>query len=96
MGNTSSKLNAEQVKSVISQSGVVAILRGSYEGWFVKIAETLADAGVQAVEVTMNSPKADEGIRLVREALGDKILMGAGTVLNEDRPCFVTLIFQVR
>jgi 2-dehydro-3-deoxyphosphogluconate aldolase/(4S)-4-hydroxy-2-oxoglutarate aldolase len=84
MGNTSSKLNAEQVKSVISQSGVVAILRGNYEGWFVKIAETLADAGVQAVEVTMNSPKADEAIRLVREALGDKILMGAGTVLNEE------------
>ncbi len=88
MGSTSSKMGsrlaAEQVKDVITQSGVIAILRGSYDGWFVKIAETLADAGVKAVEVTMNSPKADEGIRLVREALGDRILMGAGTVLSEE------------
>jgi 2-dehydro-3-deoxyphosphogluconate aldolase/(4S)-4-hydroxy-2-oxoglutarate aldolase len=82
MGNTSSN-NAEQVKSIIAQSGVIAILRGNYDGWFVKIAQTLADAGVAAMEVTMNSPKAIEGIQLVRQELGDKVLMGAGTVLNE-------------
>ncbi len=82
MGNASSN-NAEQVKTIIAQSGVIAILRGNYDGWFVKIAQTLADAGVVAMEVTMNSPKALEGIRLVRQELGDKVLMGAGTVLNE-------------
>jgi 2-dehydro-3-deoxyphosphogluconate aldolase/(4S)-4-hydroxy-2-oxoglutarate aldolase len=83
MANTSSKLSAEQVKSIISESGVVAILRGNYEGWFVQIAQTLAEVGVRAVEVTMNSPKAVEGIALVRKELGDAVLMGAGTVLNE-------------
>ena len=76
------RLTAEQVRDTISQSGVIAILRGNYDGWFVRIAETLADAGIRAVEVTMNSPKAGEGIRLVRETLGNKILMGAGTVLD--------------
>lgn len=63
-------------------SGVVAILRGNYDGWFIQIAETLAEAGVMAVEVTLNSTKAVEGIKLVRQALGDRILMGAGTVLS--------------
>ncbi len=81
MGNASSK--AEQVKSIIVQSGVVAILRGSFDGWFVRIAQTLADAGVMAMEVTMNSPKAVEGIQQVRSELGERVLMGAGTVLTE-------------
>ena len=51
MSNTSSNSNLDSVKSIIMQTGVVAILRGNYDGWFVKIAETLADAGVKAVEV---------------------------------------------
>jgi 2-dehydro-3-deoxyphosphogluconate aldolase/(4S)-4-hydroxy-2-oxoglutarate aldolase len=83
MGKTSSKISADHVKSTISQSGVIAILRGNFDGWFVKIAQTLAEAGVAAVEVTMNSVKALEGIELVRRELGDALLMGAGTVLNE-------------
>jgi 2-dehydro-3-deoxyphosphogluconate aldolase / (4S)-4-hydroxy-2-oxoglutarate aldolase len=76
-------MNAQQVKEIIAQSGVVAILRGDFDGWFVKIAQTLADAGVRAVEVTMNSPHAVDAIRQVRQELGDAVLMGAGTVLNE-------------
>lgn len=82
MSITSSKPSLEYVKSIITQSGVVAILRGNYDGWFIKIAETLAEAGVMAVEVTLNSAKATEGIALVRKELGDRILMGAGTVLS--------------
>ena len=84
MGNASSN-SADTVKSIIVQSGVIAILRGNYEGWFVKIAQTLADAGVVAMEVTLNSPKALEGIASVRQELGDKVLMGAGTVLNVEQ-----------
>ena len=83
MGKTSSKISADEVKSTITQSGVIAILRGNFDGWFVKIAQTLVEAGVAAVEVTMNSVKALEGIELVRKELGDTLLMGAGTVLNE-------------
>jgi 2-dehydro-3-deoxyphosphogluconate aldolase/(4S)-4-hydroxy-2-oxoglutarate aldolase len=82
MTQTSSKLSAEQVKSIIAQSGVIAIMRGNYDGWHVKIAQTLADAGVTAMEATFNSPNAEEGIRLVREVMGDAVLMGAGTVLT--------------
>lgn len=88
MSNASSN-NAEHVKSIIAQSGVIAILRGNYDGWFVKIAETLAAAGVTAMEVTMNSPKAVEGIQLVRRELGETMLMGAGTVLNQEHAAAV-------
>jgi 2-dehydro-3-deoxyphosphogluconate aldolase / (4S)-4-hydroxy-2-oxoglutarate aldolase len=83
MGNASSKLKADQAKAIIVQSGVIAILRGNYDGWFVRIAQALAEAGVTAMEVTMNSPKAVEGIQQIRAAMGDTVLMGAGTVLNE-------------
>ena len=83
MAQSSSNMNAEQVKSIIADSGVIAIMRGNYDGWFVEIAQVLAEAGVRAVEVTMNSPKALEAIRLVRRELGNAVLMGAGTVLTE-------------
>src|SRR5512143_54466 len=82
MGNASSRITAQRAKDIIMKSGVIAILRGNYEGWFTRIAQTLLEAGVTAMEVTMNSPKAVEGIQEVRKALGDAVLMGAGTVLN--------------
>ncbi len=54
-------MNAQQVKEIISQSGVVAILRGDFDGWFVKIAQTLADAGVPTPVRGFGVPKDFHG-----------------------------------
>jgi len=76
-------MEAQSARQIIERGGFVAILRGNYTGWFSRIAQALIDAGATAMEVTFNSPSAAEGIREVREAFGDAILMGAGTVLND-------------
>jgi 2-dehydro-3-deoxyphosphogluconate aldolase/(4S)-4-hydroxy-2-oxoglutarate aldolase len=68
---------------MIERSRVIAILRGDYVGLFGKIARTLAEAGVTAMEVTLNSPRAAEGIREMRHTLGDAFIVGAGTVLSD-------------
>ena len=62
---------------------VVAILRGVQPGEVVDIAGALLRAGVGIVEVPLNSPEPLESIRLLAEAIGDRCLCGAGTVVTE-------------
>src|SRR5207244_1806028 len=44
----------------------------------------LADGGVTVAEITMTVPGALDVVRQVREALGDRILLGAGTILDPE------------
>ena len=61
---------------------LVAILRGITPDEAVAVGEALVGAGFLCLEVPMNSPEPLESIRRMREALGDRALVGAGTVLN--------------
>jgi 2-dehydro-3-deoxyphosphogluconate aldolase/(4S)-4-hydroxy-2-oxoglutarate aldolase len=75
-------MNASEAKALLAQGKIVAILRGDFVGWFAPIAETLLDAGVTAMEVTLNSAQAERGIREMKAAVGARGVVGAGTVLN--------------
>jgi len=44
----------------------------------------LADGGVTVIEITMSVPNALEVLGRVRQALGDRVLLGAGTVLDAE------------
>ena len=61
---------------------LVAILRGLTPDEAVGVGEALLDAGFTCLEVPLNSPHPLESIRLLREVLGDRALVGAGTVLT--------------
>ena len=61
---------------------VVAILRGVAPDTVVGIGEALVGAGIRLIEVPLNSPDPIEGIRRLVEAMGDRALCGAGTVLE--------------
>lgn len=61
---------------------LVAILRGLTPEEAVDVGEALLAAGFTCLEVPLNSPRPLESIRLLREALGDRALVGAGTVLT--------------
>lgn len=61
---------------------VVAILRGVTPDAVVGIGEALVAAGIRLIEVPLNSPDPIEGIRRLVEAMGDRALCGAGTVLE--------------
>jgi 2-dehydro-3-deoxyphosphogluconate aldolase/(4S)-4-hydroxy-2-oxoglutarate aldolase len=64
--------------------GIVAVVRAPDGGHLVEVAEALLDGGVTVVEITMSVPNALEVISQVRQAMGDRILLGAGTVLDEE------------
>jgi 2-dehydro-3-deoxyphosphogalactonate aldolase len=62
---------------------LIAILRGITKSEVVSVAEALAEAGIAMIEVPLNSPDALTSIGLAARAVGDRALVGAGTVLSE-------------
>jgi 2-dehydro-3-deoxyphosphogluconate aldolase / (4S)-4-hydroxy-2-oxoglutarate aldolase len=68
----------------ILDSGIVAVVRTHSSNQLVEVAQALADGGVTVVEITMSVPNALEVVREVRQALGDLLLLGAGTVLDPE------------
>src|SRR5213080_4463168 len=64
--------------------GIVAVVRSSDSQQLVEVARALADGGVTVIEITMSVPNALDVLRQVRQALGDRVLLGAGTVLDPE------------
>lgn len=69
----------------LAQCPVVAIVRGITPDEAVDHAQALYEAGVLGVEVPLNSPDPLESIRQIAEAFGDRMAVGAGTVLTAER-----------
>lgn len=63
---------------------LVAILRGLTPEEAVDVGEALLGAGFTCLEVPLNSPRPLESIRRLRGALGDRAVVGAGTVLTPE------------
>jgi 2-dehydro-3-deoxyphosphogalactonate aldolase len=61
---------------------LVAILRGVTPGEAEAIGAALFDAGIRIIEVPLNSPDPLASIRRLADSLGDRALVGAGTVLD--------------
>lgn len=68
----------------IGRIPLVAILRGVTPDAVVGIGEALVAAGIVVVEVPLNSPEPIESIRRLAAALGDRALVGAGTVRSAE------------
>ncbi len=64
--------------------GIVAVVRSPDGRQLVEVARALADGGVTVVEITMTVPDALDVVRQVRRALGDRLLLGAGTILDAE------------
>lgn len=64
---------------------IIAILRGVKTDEAVDICEALVEAGVEIIEVPLNSPNPFVTIEKLVTHFDDKILLGAGTVLNADQ-----------
>ncbi len=61
---------------------IVAILRGCAPERVMDIAAALTEGGIRLLEITLNSPGALDLIRQVAGTMGDRLLVGAGTVLT--------------
>ena len=66
----------------LAECPVVAIVRGIRPDEALAHAEALFAAGVRGVEVPLNSPDPLTSIRMLAETWGDRMAVGAGTVLD--------------
>jgi 2-dehydro-3-deoxyphosphogalactonate aldolase len=74
-----------KLEAALAECPVVAIVRGIRPDEALAHAEALFAAGVRGVEVPLNSPEPLKSIRALAEAYGDRMAVGAGTVLTAER-----------
>ena len=78
----------EQVIQTIKDEKIIAIVRGMNPQQTVEIAKALYEGGIKLIEVTFNQKcpekfhETTDAIKAIREAMGDKMLVGAGTVTS--------------
>ncbi len=73
----------DQLRHVLD-CGLVAVVRSPDSQQLVEVVRALADGGVTVVEITMTVPGALDVVKQVRQALGDRVLLGAGTILDPE------------
>jgi 2-dehydro-3-deoxyphosphogluconate aldolase/(4S)-4-hydroxy-2-oxoglutarate aldolase len=77
-------VSRSQVVGRIVESGIVAVVRADDSKRLVEVIDALAAGGVMVAEVTFTVPDAVEVIRRARATLGERVLLGAGTVLDSE------------
>ena len=63
---------------------IVAIIRGAEPGDVINIAKALYNGGIRVLEITMNSADPLQVIEELAAEFGDRMLIGAGTVLDPE------------
>ena len=84
-------MDKQETRDRIIQEKLIAILRGIQADRAVYIAEALVNGGIRCMEIAYDQTSEQgleetlRAIRAVRQALGDEVLLGAGTVLTPEQ-----------
>ena len=75
----------------MTEVGIVPVVRTASAESAVKAVEAIYRGGVRAAEITMTVPGAIRALEKVADQFGDKIVLGAGTVLDPEtaRACML-------
>lgn len=73
-----------EVLQRIEAVGVVAVVRAENSEHARKIALACMEGGIDAIEITFTVPGAHKVIESLTEEFGDRLLVGAGTVLDSE------------
>lgn len=74
--------NRNQFEEALDECPIIAILRGVEPDQVIGIADALCRAGIRIVEVPMNSPQPLQSIKSLVAAMGEQMVIGAGTVTD--------------
>jgi 2-dehydro-3-deoxyphosphogalactonate aldolase len=73
---------SEELKRRLAACPLIAIIRGVTPAEAEAVAEAILAAGIQVIEVPLNSPEPLKSIALLAKRFGERALVGAGTVLD--------------
>jgi len=76
---------SEELKRRLAECPLVAIIRGVTPGEAEAIGAAIYASGIRIIEVPLNSPDPLDSIARLAASLGDRALIGAGTVLEPDQ-----------
>src|ERR1022692_399282 len=84
-------MKSREILQFITEVGIVPVVRTSSAETAVQAVEAMYQGGVRAAEITMTVPGAIRALEKVADRFGDKIMLGAGTVLDPEtaRACML-------
>src|SRR6202171_2989884 len=84
-------MTSKEILALITEVGIVPVVRTSSAESAIKAIEAIYKGGVRAAEITMTVPGALRALEKVADQFGDKIMLGAGTVLDPEtaRACML-------
>ena len=84
-------MTKDQILSFITGIGIVPVIRTSSAESAVRAVEAIYRGGIRAAEITMTVPGAIKALEKAADAFGDKLVLGAGTVLDAEtaRACML-------
>lgn len=77
-------MKKQEILSSILRIGIVPVVRTTSAESAVLAVEAIYRGGIPCAEITMTVPGALKALEKVADALGDKIILGAGTVLDPE------------
>jgi 2-dehydro-3-deoxyphosphogluconate aldolase/(4S)-4-hydroxy-2-oxoglutarate aldolase len=77
-------MNKAAALEKVVKTGLVPIVRASSAEEALKIMDAICAGGVATVEVTMTVPGALKVLEQMADRLGDRVLLGAGTILDPE------------
>jgi 2-dehydro-3-deoxyphosphogluconate aldolase/(4S)-4-hydroxy-2-oxoglutarate aldolase len=87
LGRLRDTLGAMKQKEILTQIigiGIVPVVRTSSADTAILAIEAIYRGGVRAAEITMTVPGAVRALEKIADRFGDKIVLGAGTVLDPE------------
>src|ERR1700681_2045337 len=89
--DTLETMTKDQVLSFITEIGIVPVVCTSSAEGAIKAIDAIYRGGIRAAEITMTVPGAIRALEKVADQFGDKIVLGAGTVLDPEtaRSCML-------
>jgi len=72
----------QDIENALTDPGVIAVVRTRNAAQVPPMCDALVAGGVIAIEITMTTPNALEAIRAMAARLGERAVVGVGTVLD--------------
>src|SRR3954452_19051408 len=84
-------MTAKEILAFITEVGIVPVVRVATAESAVQAVEAIYKGGVRAAEITMTVPGAIRALEKAADTFGDKLILGAGTVLDPEtaRACML-------
>lgn len=77
-------MKSEQIYEAIRREKIIVISRGAEKCRIIDIAEAVLAGGIKMLEVTCNTEGVFEMIEMLVEKMGDRMVIGAGTVITTE------------